>query len=202
MIVQLVENVFSSDQIKTIHEGVSSIVIPTIGNGQYISSKYNAGTGLDKDLGRLQIGNIANIFNDNDIIDTLSSIGKKAADYPVILDHILYTEYSNKYGSPNLPPHFDGDKNDFIINMQLSSNTSWDLGLNLQTYTLKDNSALIFNGNTEIHWRKHKEFKDGEYVKMLFARFYNAEKRSDYSHLPTNAGHDIFKNVSAFRDSF
>jgi hypothetical protein len=199
--IKLVENIFSPGQLKHIHEAIANYVIPTIDNGEYIASSDNLGTGLDVALGRLSIGDIGKQLNE-DIKDRLTSIAEDFVDYPIRMDHILYTEYSNKYGKPNLPPHFDGDTNDFIINMQLSSNTSWDLGLNLQAYTLKDNSALIFNGNTEIHWRKHKEFKDGEYVSMLFTRFYNLEKRSDYSHLTLDGGDNIFKDARDFRDSF
>lgn len=199
--IKLVENIFSPGQLKHIHEVISNYVIPTIDNGEYIASSDNMGTGLDVALGRLSIGDIGNLLNE-DVKDTLNSIAKNFVDYPVMMDHILYTQYSNKYGKPNLPPHFDGDTNNFIINMQLFSNTSWDLGLNARAYTLKDNSALIFNGNAEVHWRKHKEFKDGEYVSMLFARFYNEEKRPDYSHLTLDGNDDIFKDARDFRDSF
>lgn len=200
MMIQIVEDIFSSDQLEIINKAIEGVSIPTTDEEQYITSAENNGTGLAEELGRIQIGNISDLLPQK-IIDTLDSIGKSAVEYPVQMDHILYTEYNKKYGKPNLPPHFDGDTNDFIINMQLSSNTSWDLGLNFNTYTLKDNSALIFNGNTEIHWRKHKEFQDGEYVKMLFIRFYNLEKRSDYSHVPMNQAHDIFKDVRLFRDN-
>jgi hypothetical protein len=75
------------------------------------------------------------------------------------------------------------------------------LGLNLQTYEIEDNSALVFNPNKEIHWRVYKEFKDKEYVRMIFVRFYNPDNRSDYSHLPNHPENDMFKEVSAFRNS-
>jgi hypothetical protein len=85
--------------------------------------------------------------------------------------------------------------------MQLEANTSWDLGLNTTTYTLEDNSALVFNANTEIHWRVKKDFKPGEYVRMMFVRFYNEENPSDYSHLNLTQTHDIFKDARELRDS-
>jgi hypothetical protein len=88
-----------------------------------------------------------------------------------------------------------------IINYQLESNTSWELGLDLQTYTLEDNSALVFNANTNVHWRTHKDFKEGEYVKMLFIRFYNSEVRSDYSYVPMNQTDKAFIEARALRDS-
>jgi len=109
--------------------------------------------------------------------------------------------YGAEYGTPNLPPHFDGDTNDLIINFQLSSNTSWPLGLDLETYNMEDNSALIFNANTNIHWRPNKVFNDGEYVQMIFFRFYKINNRTDYSYVPMNQTDKIFEDVVNLRNS-
>ena len=178
-----VDNIFSTEELNTIKQAV-------------LTYDYE----VDHILGRKRIGDIKNSFS-KDIVYTLYEIAKQYTDLPLSMDHALYVEYSPKYGKPNLLPHFDGDTNDLIINMQLDSNTTWDLGLNLETYTLEDNSALVFNGNKEIHWRVHKEFKENEFVSMIFIRFYNSEKRSDYSYLPNHPDDEIFKEVRAFRDS-
>lgn len=155
---------------------------------------------VDDYLGRIYFGDIKSRLT-QEMKDKLYKIVDDISDAPLVMDHALYVEYNAKYGRPNLPPHFDGDTNDLIINMQIASNTDWDLGLNLDIRKLADNSALVFNGNTEIHWRPHKEFQEGEYVKMLFIRFYNSAKRSDYSHLPNHPDSEIFKEVREFRDS-
>lgn len=178
-----VSNIFSEEELNIIKQA-----IPTY--------KHS----IDNTLGRIQIGDIKNSFN-NDMTYTLYEIAKQHTDLPLSISHALYVQYSGKYGKPNLPPHFDGDTNDLIINIQLESNTRWDLGLNLETYTLEDNSALVFNGNKEIHWRVHKEFKDDEFVSMLFVRFYNSENRSDYSHLPNHPDNQVFDDVRRLRDS-
>ena len=178
-----IDNIFSLEQMRIINNAIS------------ILSEE-----IDSTLGRSCIWDIRNSFS-QDIEDALENIVKNITGAPLTMDHAVCVKYSAKYGQPNLPPHFDGDTNDLIINMQLESNTSWDIGLNLETYTLKDNSAVIFNGNTEIHWRPHKEFKEGEYVKMLFIRFYNTENRSDYSYLPNYPSDPVFDKARAFRDS-
>jgi hypothetical protein len=154
----------------------------------------------DQTLGRKYMGGIHHAFT-KEMEDKMYAIAKKANKTPLLMSHAVVVEYSSEYGKPNLPPHFDGDTNDLIINMQLESNTSWDLGLNLETYTLEDNSALVFNANTEIHWRVKKDFKPGEYVRMMFVRFYNPENLSDYSHVAYQPSDDIFKDVREFRDS-
>jgi hypothetical protein len=90
----------------------------------------------------------------------------------------------------------------------LSSNTDWGLGLNEEVYYLKDNSAILFNGNKEIHWRPHKEFKSGEYVKMIFVRFHTPNLANDpnfnfpdYSYLPAQPSDIFFKKVNDFREN-
>jgi hypothetical protein len=156
---------------------------------------------IDGNLGRKRLkSSVSNNMTDP-MIKKLCAIAKQATNTPLKIDNAMVVEYNSKYGKPNLPPHFDGDTNDLIINMQLESNTSWDIGLNLEIYTLEDNSALVFNANTEIHWRTHKEFKEGEYVIMLFIRFYNLEKRSDYSYVPMNQIDPVFDEARALRDS-
>jgi hypothetical protein len=181
--MNIINNVFSNNQLNFLHK-----VIPTY--------KGN----IDNNLGRIIINDIKDTFNKN-FQNKLTKIAIKILNEPATLDHACYVKYSNEYGSPNLPPHFDGDTNDLIVNFQLSSNTSWDLGLNLKTYTIKDNSALIFNGNTNIHWRPHKIFNDGEYVQMIFFRFYKTKNRSNYSYLPINQTDEIFSEVKKIRNS-
>lgn len=133
----------------------------------------------------------------------ITKIANRFSEEPLeLLYAVTGAEYSVAYnGNPNLPPHFDGDFNDIIIDYQLDSNTQWPLGVNLETYPLTDNSGVIFNPNTNIHWRPHKTFKDGEYVRMIFFRFYNPVNKSDYSYLPNHPDNPAFAKVRAYRDS-
>jgi hypothetical protein len=178
MSISKIDNVFSQQEI----EHIKSLVLD--------SQKF-----VHEGLGRIEVRDISKQLLPQ-TVDKLTNIAKGLK-----MDHAMYVEYSPLYGRPNLNPHLDGDTNDLIINIQFESNTVWDMGLNLETYSLSDNSALVFNGNTEIHWRVHKEFKDKEYVRMIFVRFYNPDNRSDYSHLPNHPEDDMFKEVSAFRNS-
>lgn len=105
-----------------------------------------------------------------------------------------YVKYSNEFGVPTLPPHFDGDSTELIINFQLSSNTSWDIGLGMDLYALEDNSALIFHPNEVAHWRPRKKFADGEFVKMMFFR-YNAFIKKDYTHMSNGSNYKIIDDI-------
>ena len=184
MSIQKVSNIFSPEEL------------------EFIKNKARSNEHIpDKALGRKDMGRVGEVLSP-ETLEKLYAISRQATDIPLSISHVMCVEYSAEHGQPNLPPHFDGDTNDLIINMQLESNTSWPIGLNTEVYTLKDNEALVFNGNTEAHWRVHKEFKEGEYVMMLFARFCKVENRSDYSELSKHwPGSDIFKDARELRDS-
>jgi hypothetical protein len=183
MSIARIDNIFSQEEIDQINDIIA-----------------NSPSNVHEELGRKQFHSLASGLSP-ELRAKLTDIAREVSGLPLDLSHAIAVEYNPLYGEPNLRTHVDGDMNDLIINIQLDSNTVWDMGLNLQTYTLNDNSALVFNANKEIHWRVHKEFKDGEYVKMVFVRFCNPENMSDYSHLPMNPDDEMFKEAREFRDS-
>jgi hypothetical protein len=183
MSIDRIDNIFSQEELDHINDIIN-----------------NSPNNVHEELGRKQFYSVASGFSP-ELRTKLTDIAKRVSGLPLELSHAVAVEYSPLYGEPNLRTHVDGDTNDLIINIQLDSNTVWDMGLNQKTYTLNDNSALIFNANKEIHWRVHKEFKEGEYVKMLFVRFHNPENMSDYSYLPHNPDDEMFKEAREFRDS-
>ena len=181
-----VTNVFTEEELKAIHEAIENAEYKAIDTG---------GT----PLGRLNVHGFQTpdsvVERIEALVDSFSEV--KLSSYGGCSCVI----YSNEYGEPTLPPHYDGDDNDLIIDYQLSSNTTWGIGVNLEVYELEDNSAIMFNPNTNIHWRPIKKFEDGEYVIMLFFRFFNEKNRSDYSHLPMHPNDEAFKEVRKLRDS-
>jgi hypothetical protein len=112
----------------------------------------------------------------------------------------LCVEYNLQYGNPNLPPHFDGDYTEIILNYQLLSNTSWPCGVNTEVFDMEDNSALIFAPNANAHWRPHKKFEEGEFVRMIFFRFLFPDRFVDYSHMRYEIPDPIFDDVHKFRN--
>lgn len=130
----------------------------------------------------------------------LHEIANSMFDYPVELNGITYVEYNKEFGAPDLPAHFDGDNSELIINFQLSSNTVWQIGVELELFTLEDNSAVLFHPNESPHWRPHKTFEDGEYVKMMFFR-YSAIPAKDYYHMTLSQDHVRFREINKLRNS-
>jgi hypothetical protein len=159
----------------------------------------NQGFSISKELGRSQFG-IPGF--DKGVKKKLLKIANSVSDFKCGFSGASVTEYNLKYGQPRLPPHFDGDWSDLIINYQLSSNTSWNMGVDFNVYEIEDNSALLFNPNKTVHWRPRKLFKDGEFVKMIFFRFHKLNNSSDYTHLGNHFPHHrIFEDINKFRDS-
>ena len=91
------------------------------------------------------------------------------------LMNVVYAQYSNQYGVPLLEMHQDGhvDANSKTIcfDYQLESNTSWDLIVGNQNYSMSDNDAVLFDSSNEMHGRPNKTFADGEFITNLFFFF-------------------------------
>lgn len=167
-------------------------------NEFYINIVKNKETEIDARLGRLLIGDLK---IKPEIQNKLEKIIKELYNLDLKLSNSGYSEYNSKYGQPNLPPHFDGDHTKLIVNFQLSSNTEWNIGIDLDVYKLEDNSATIFNPNKNVHWRPIKDFKDGEYVKMIFFRFVDIANMEPNIDLRYSIDHEIFKDINSLRDS-
>ena len=110
-------------------------------------------------------------------------------------------EYSSEYGEPNLPPHYDRDSSELIINYQLSSNISWGIGVDEEVYLLEDNQAVAFHPNKSIHWRPIREFKPGEFVRMAFIRYQDINNPIEYSELPHDPKDETFAKIHEIRNN-
>ena len=199
MNVYKINDLFSSAELNILYAFINSIVIPIKDDGTYIYDTDNGWEDctISKYLGRLQTSSEV----PKEVCDNLSSIAKSISLKELTSSGMTYVEYNKKYGTPNLPPHLDGDGKDLIINYQISSNTSWDSGVDLGTHRMEDNSALVFNANKNIHWRPHKVFAEGDYVRMIFFRFQDVDNIVDNSHLRYSSDHEIYDEVNKLRDS-
>lgn len=199
MSVYKVNNLFSTPEVELLYILINSIVIPINDDGTYIYDTDNAQESctISKSLGRLQSSFQTPYELNKKLLNTAKNISLKELS----ISAMTYVEYNKNYGTPNLPPHLDGDSSDVIINYQISSNTSWDIGFDTKIYKIEDNSALVFNPNKNIHWRPHKTFNEDEYVKMIFFRLCSKESITDNSHLRYSLDNDIYKKANELRDS-
>ena len=179
MSIHKIDNLFTDSQISVIKK-----VLDT--------TEINNDTTLGRVVGTMHV-------EINEIIGTLLQVVNDISDKRLSLSSMSYAYYDGTYGEPNLPPHIDRDTIDLIIDYQLESNISWDLGINTELYSVKDNNAIAFNPNTNIHWRPHRRFEEGEYVKMLFFRFVGLDVVSDYYNMEIDES--LLDQVKTLRDS-
>lgn len=188
--VHVVENLLSSEELKELE---NLFLDP-----KYSPREYNI-------MGRVHVEGvrIPNVLASRleDLVHTLYVHEVPKGVRLELLNPPLYVEYNSKYGVPNVRPHYDGDFTDYIIDFQMSSNTSWSLGVDTHVYEMKDNSAVIFSPNRNVHWRPEKTFNEGEYLRAIFFRLFNPKNRSDYSHLPNHPDHEVFREARIARDS-
>jgi hypothetical protein len=184
--VKVFDNLFTDSEVQDLYTAIADIPEESVYEYSNLGRLHNEEVILPQNIQ----DRLTNLVN--------SHLG---VNYLSIKLNPISVEYRTEYGSPHLPPHFDRDDTDYILDYQLESNTQWPLGVDRNVYPLEDNSAVGFNPNGNIHWRPLKTFQPGEYVRMIFFRFHNHDNPSDYKHLPENIGEPEFVDVNDFRSS-
>jgi hypothetical protein len=151
----------------------------------------------DATLGRI----LYNLPVPDKILENIQLRVEAVVSKKLSLINASFADYDSKYGQPNLPPHFDGDNNNLIVDYQYKSNTSWGLGVSSTVFQMEDNKAVMFNPNEYPHWRPRKKFNDGEYITMVFFRFPDYDGKIDYSHMRYSQNDEIFADIHKVRDS-
>jgi hypothetical protein len=114
------------------------------------------------------------------IIDKFTNYARSiSGNNNLVLTEYCHNRYENveqdgKQYKPSLFPHYDETFKEprFTFDYQLRSNIDWPIVVEPDTeLTLKDNQAATFSGTNQIHWRTPTEFKDGDYLEMVFCHF-------------------------------
>lgn len=110
--------------------------------------------------------------------DHLEDAVVKAAEEATGEDGLTLSEYqfarytigADDNNKPNLIPHFDNafESKRYTFDYQIDGNTTWPIVVEGTKLILENNGAATFSGTHQIHWRTHKEFKEGEFVDMIF----------------------------------
>ena len=126
---------------------------------------------------------------ENTFINLPDNIIQKVTDYAkqisgsnsLILSEYCHAKYQNKMSKdgkycyrPSLFPHYDETfiEPRFTFDYQLNANIDWPIIAepNIKLI-LKNNQAATFSGTHQIHWRDPIEFKDNDFVEMIFFHF-------------------------------
>ena len=108
------------------------------------------------------------------IEDKLTKIVREATGFENLwLSEYSIARYSPKFGYvPKLFPHNDNKRSQSIVmDVQLKSNFDWPLVVDNREYITKDNTALIFSGTQQTHWRKKQWLEENDEVHMIFCHF-------------------------------
>jgi len=107
--------------------------------------------------------------------DFLNSVMSNTVGSQMSLREYSILRYSNEFGyKPKLFPHFDSHAHGgqrLTLDVQLNSTVDWDVFVEGERFSLKNNSAIIFAGTQQVHWRDDLELKDGDYVDILLCHF-------------------------------
>lgn len=158
---RIIYNVFTEDEIKDIESAASlkkdDTEIQTFLGRTRLDYSFNDIDKLPKSL----------LNKANSLIKEFSDQDKRNYSFR----YFTLVEYNNEFGMPQLGPHKDTCAFTGTILCQLESNVSWDLYVDGVPYTLVHNSALLLNARDQDHWRMHKEFNEGDYLKMVFLHY-------------------------------
>jgi hypothetical protein len=140
-----------------------------------------------------------------EVVNKLVSIASYHYGKPLKLYAVAFGRYSKEYGVPKLGPHIDEVPSQFTLDYQLDGNIDWPLNIEGSEYMLNNNSALIFEGEVVLHWRPHREFKDNEFLDMMWFQFiddnhwvHKYEIRPDY----LNYKKSLFEKLAKWKDKY
>jgi len=139
------------------------------------------------------------------VVNKVESFVNEFSKEKVVLTEISFASYSKEFGDlPLLSPHFDNTFKEprLTFDIQLKSNIDWPIVIKGRPFLLKDNEALTFSGTHQVHWRPFREFKNGEFIDMVFCHFSLAENRipTKIEDLYTTIGDNIFHMNRYYQD--
>lgn len=154
---QIIDNVFSEDQINRIYATISKTPLSDLKIGPWGGQCAWLRTHFDED-----------------IVETINQIGYAlfGEEIELQLDY-SFARYSNEFGyKPKLFPHSDlRPKPRFLLDIQLRADEPWGIVVEETNYVLSNNQAIFFSGTNQLHWREDKTLSPHSRVDMLFCNF-------------------------------
>lgn len=176
MQAKIIENIFSDEQIsqlKALRESTNTTSVSKRWPGREVRPLPDI-----------------NLLPDS-VILALNNIALLNYNRPLKLYAVAFGRYSKEFGIPKLGPHIDEVPSQFTLDYQLDGNISWPLNIEGDEYVLKNNNALIFEGESVLHWRPQRIFKDGEFLDLMWFQFLD---ENHWSH-----SQDVRPNYSDFK---
>jgi len=171
-----VEDVLCAEEV----EDLSNIVEHYLNTLEITENEYEKGSLepvkiLRKMMGRIAIQNLP--LPDSCLKAFTSLISESGFEGYTYASNTTYLEYKNQYGIPKLPSHRDGEGPDsVIIDYCLMTNIKWPIVIDNNSFTLKENSAVLFDGVNQYHSRAPKKLEDNDFEKVILVKFTKENK--------------------------
>lgn len=136
------------------------------------------------------------------VINKITNFVQNIYSEKIKLTEISFATYrKTEARDPILSPHFDTTFNEprLTFDIQLNSNIDWPIVVEGQSFTLKNNQALTFSGTHQVHWREYREFKDEDFIDMIFCHFSLEENNNPITLEETK---EIHKRFMYYMDTF
>jgi hypothetical protein len=86
--------------------------------------------------------------------------------------YFKFAKYSLRYGIPRVPPHIDENACTYTVDVQLDSTIDWSIYVELEEHVMSDGDALLYMGESQLHWRPQYAGQTNEdYITMLFMHY-------------------------------
>jgi hypothetical protein len=184
----IIYNVFSDEELKIIYSDINLIlndgnfILQNFYGRLYIPLYWRQKTELSDPIG-LKIN--------QSIFDSIFNHCIELSDVPLQVESISFARYSLEYGIPRLPPHTDFNFKEprLTFDVQLDANIKWPILTENKTFLLENNSASVFSGTNEIHWRAKQEFNKNDYLDILLCQL--SEKSDNETTIDKNFVEEI-----------
>ncbi len=145
------------------------------------------------------------IFGDNSpVIKNLINRVSLETGYEIESAGGFFARYNTDEGGlPNLPPHFDTSGSGYgclTFTAQLDSNIDWPIYIYDEKVQLEKNEAIIFSGNSNIHWRPDIEFKNDSFLDIFVCHFFM--KATDENRLDPDHDNIMLKQRIEYNDKY
>jgi len=159
----LIKNILSEDDYEYIYKIINIALSKT-------NNKYENFIVHDNGMKRY-------VFGDNSpVIKNLIKTVKENTGYDIESAGGFFARYNKDEGGiPNLPPHFDTSGSGYgclTFTAQLDSNIEWPIYIYDEKVELQKNEAIVFSGNSNIHWRPDIEFKEDSFLDIFVCHFF------------------------------
>jgi len=150
-----ISNFFSEESFTELKSACEKSLITT--NYDHLIGRYGSGLSISEKMQDEAIQKIRAITGNSDLVKAYNYLGKYQIHEGCI---------------PNLWDHFDQNASQVSVNVTIEKTVDWALTVNDETFSLEENSAVLYAGQFHRHARPfYPSVSESDYVIQLFMQF-------------------------------